>query len=101
MDKKTKMKFNVLAIFVIIIFCFALTPKTLQNDTYYTMKDGTFARAAEPGLLMERFMFSADLIEAVRCGPGAVRGRQYRLVRERAGAAFPERGQCLIEPTVA
>lgn len=40
MDSKTKMKFNVLAIFAIIIFCFALTPKTLQNDTYYTIKIG-------------------------------------------------------------
>lgn len=40
MDKKTKMKFNILAIFVIIIFSFALTPKTLQNDTYYTIAIG-------------------------------------------------------------
>ena len=40
MDKKTKMKFNVLAIFFIIIFCFSLTPKTLQNDTYYTIAIG-------------------------------------------------------------
>lgn len=40
MDKKISMKFNVLAIFAIIIFCFALTPKTLQNDTYYTIKIG-------------------------------------------------------------
>ena len=40
MDKKTKIKFNVLAIFVIIFFCFALTPKTLQNDTYYTIAIG-------------------------------------------------------------
>ena len=40
MDKKTKMKFNVLAIFFIILFCFALTPKTLQNDTYYTIAIG-------------------------------------------------------------
>lgn len=40
MDKKTKMKFNILAIFAIIIFCFAITPKTLQNDTYYTIKIG-------------------------------------------------------------
>ena len=40
MDKKTKMKFNVLAIFVIAIICFALTPKTLQNDTYYTIAIG-------------------------------------------------------------
>ncbi len=40
MEKKTKMKFNVLAVFAIIIFCFAITPKTLQNDTYYTIKIG-------------------------------------------------------------
>ena len=40
MEKKTKMKFHILAIFVITIFCFALTPKTLQNDTYYTIAIG-------------------------------------------------------------
>ena len=40
MDKKTKIKFNVLAIFVIILFCFVLTPRTLQNDTYYTIAIG-------------------------------------------------------------
>lgn len=40
MDKKTKINFHVLAIFVIIIFCFAITPKTLQNDTYYTIAIG-------------------------------------------------------------
>ena len=42
MDKKTKMKFNILAVFVIIIFSFALTPKTLQNDTYYTIAIGEY-----------------------------------------------------------
>ena len=40
MDKKTKMKFTIIALFVIIIFSFALTPKTLQNDTYYTIAIG-------------------------------------------------------------
>lgn len=40
MDKKTRMKFNILAVFAILIFCFAITPKTLQNDTYYTIKIG-------------------------------------------------------------
>ena len=40
MDKKTKIKFNILAVIMIMIFCFALTPKTLQNDTYYTIKIG-------------------------------------------------------------
>lgn len=40
MDKKTKMKFNILVIFAIIIFCISITPITLQNDTYYTIKIG-------------------------------------------------------------
>ena len=40
MDKKTKTKFNILAIIAIMIFCFAITPRTLQNDTYYTIKIG-------------------------------------------------------------
>lgn len=40
MDKKTKIKFNILVVFAILIFCFAITPKTLQNDTYYTIKIG-------------------------------------------------------------
>ena len=34
MDKRTKIKFNILAVIMIMIFCFALTPKTMQNDTY-------------------------------------------------------------------
>lgn len=40
MDKKTKMKINVLAIICIMVWAFALTPKTLQNDTFYTIKTG-------------------------------------------------------------
>ena len=40
MNKKTKMKINVLAIICIIIFGIALAPKTLQNDTFYTIKIG-------------------------------------------------------------
>ena len=40
MNKKTKMKINVLAIICIIIFGMALAPKTLQNDTFYTIKIG-------------------------------------------------------------
>ena len=40
MDSKTRMKFNVLAIICIIIFSCAIAPKTLQNDTYYTISIG-------------------------------------------------------------
>lgn len=38
--KKVNIKFNVLAIIAIIILCFAICPKTLQNDTFYTIKIG-------------------------------------------------------------
>lgn len=40
MEKKTKIKFNVMAIVCILIFCFAIAPITLQNDTFYTIKIG-------------------------------------------------------------
>lgn len=40
MTEKTKIKFHVLAVFCILIFCFALTPVTFQNDTYYSITIG-------------------------------------------------------------
>lgn len=40
MDKKAINKFHILAIICIIIFSFSLAPKTLQNDTFYTIKIG-------------------------------------------------------------
>lgn len=40
MNQKTKIKFDVLAIFCILIFCFSLTPITFQNDTYYSIAIG-------------------------------------------------------------
>ena len=33
-------KFNILAVVAIVIFCMSLCPITLQNDTYYTIKIG-------------------------------------------------------------
>ena len=39
-EKKTKITFNIIAIICILLFCFAITPKTLQNDTFYTIKIG-------------------------------------------------------------
>ena len=60
MDEKTKMKFNVLAIISILIFCFALTPKTLQNDTYYTIKIGEYI--VENGIdMQDSFSWHEDL----------------------------------------
>lgn len=42
MEKKENKKilFEILAIILIAIFCISLTPKTLQNDTFYTIKIG-------------------------------------------------------------
>ncbi len=40
LDKQTKLKFNIIAIVCIIIFCIAISPVTLQNDTFYTIKIG-------------------------------------------------------------
>ena len=40
MDKKVKLSFNIVAIVCFLLFCIALTPVTLQNDTFYTIKIG-------------------------------------------------------------
>ena len=37
---KTIKKFNIIAIICILIFCITISPKVLQNDTYYTIKIG-------------------------------------------------------------
>lgn len=42
MEKQTKTKFNLIAIVCIIIFCFAITPIILQNDTFYTIEIGEY-----------------------------------------------------------
>ena len=39
-NDRTILKFNILAIIMIIIFCVSITPITLQNDTYYTISIG-------------------------------------------------------------
>ena len=41
-EKKSKIIFTLLAIVCIAMFCFSITPKTLQNDTYYTVKIGEY-----------------------------------------------------------
>ena len=66
--KKTKgakkvssnIKFTILAIVLIAIFCVALTPVTLQNDTYYTIKIGE--HIAQNGVDMkDTFSWHEDL----------------------------------------
>lgn len=40
MDRNRKIKFNILAICLIVLLAFAISPVTMQNDTYYTVKIG-------------------------------------------------------------
>lgn len=59
-EKKVKLKFNILAIISIILFCFALSPITLQNDTFYTIKIGELI--LENGIDMkDHFSWNEDL----------------------------------------
>jgi len=41
-ESKVKIRFNIMAIILIIIFCVAISPITLQNDTFYTIKIGEY-----------------------------------------------------------
>lgn len=38
----SNVKFSIIAVILICIFCIALSPVTLQNDTYYTIKIGEY-----------------------------------------------------------
>ena len=40
MKNKKAIYFEIMAIILIVIFCISLSPKTLQNDTFYTIKIG-------------------------------------------------------------
>ena len=39
-EDKYSIRFNILAIILIAIFCFSISPVTLQNDTFYTIRIG-------------------------------------------------------------
>ena len=41
-DEERSIAFNIIAIACIVIFCASLAPKTLQNDTFYTIKIGEY-----------------------------------------------------------
>lgn len=61
-NKKTKasIKFTIVAIVLIGIFCIALTPVTFQNDTYYTIKIGE--HIAKQGIdMQDPFSWHQDL----------------------------------------
>ena len=41
-ELKHSIVFHIMAIILIILFCFSITPKTFQNDTFYTIKTGEY-----------------------------------------------------------
>ena len=59
-EKKTNLKFDILAIICIIIFTIAICPITLQNDTYYTIKIGELI--SQKGIdMQDHFSWHEDL----------------------------------------
>ena len=60
-NKKQKISFNIFAVICIAIFCIAITPKTFQNDTFYTIKIGELI--LENGIdMLEHFAWHDGLI---------------------------------------
>ena len=56
----SKLIFGILAVILIAIFCIAMTPVTLQNDTFYTIKIGE--QITETGIdMQDHFSWHEDL----------------------------------------
>ena len=56
----SKIVFGIIAIILIAIFCFAMTPVTLQNDTFYTIKIGE--QITQTGIdMQDHFSWHEDL----------------------------------------
>ncbi len=56
----SKIVFGIIAIILIAIFCFAMTPVTLQNDTFYTIKIGE--QITQTGIdMQDHFSWHKDL----------------------------------------
>ena len=75
MEKKQKIKFNILAVVVIILFAFAVSPITMQNDTYYTIKIGEHIVNTKT-VDMPSVAREADII-IVAAGRAGVVGAEY------------------------
>ena len=41
-NTKSRIIFSIVAVICIAVYCAVITPKTLQNDTYYTVKIGQY-----------------------------------------------------------
>lgn len=60
-DKVLGIKFNILAIVCIILFCAVLAPVTLQNDTFYTIKIGELITNTGKVDMLDHFSWHAGL----------------------------------------
>ena len=61
LTKKQKVIFNIVAVVCIAIMAFAVSPKTLQNDTYYTVKIGEHILNTKTVDMMDPFSWHQDL----------------------------------------
>ena len=58
--KKKQIVFGIIAVILIAIFCVSMTPVTLQNDTFYTIKIGE--QITKTGIdMQEHFSWHPDL----------------------------------------
>jgi len=60
-DMKKQTIFEIMAIILIAIFCISITPKTLQNDTFYTIKIGEHIIENGGIDMMDPFSWHVDL----------------------------------------
>lgn len=59
-EKKNKISFHIIAIVCIILFSFAISPITMQNDTYYTIRIGEWI--TQNGIdMQDHFSWHEDL----------------------------------------
>lgn len=61
MKNKKAICFEIMAIILIAIFCVSLSPKTLQNDTFYTIKIGEHIIENDGIDMMDSFSWHKDL----------------------------------------
>ena len=61
MKNKKAICFEIMAIILIAIFCISLAPKTLQNDTFYTIKIGEYIIENKGIDMMDPFSWHQDL----------------------------------------
>ena len=61
MKNKKAIYFEIMAIILIAIFCISLAPKTLQNDTFYTIKIGEHIIENKGIDMMDPFSWHQDL----------------------------------------